>query len=152
MPIFSYITEFMLLSFGLFILEFINPLSWTCVFYVNAMNIFNCIFLIIFSYLVGKRSTTEMGSFKVCWQIQSCWFSLYLCVVTSLSCLGQGVDTVLSETGIQQCEAVGRYLRETRFNNIFVSDLQRAVQVRQKDTHKGVFNSPRTCYTLRSLV
>lgn len=48
-----------------------------------------------------------------------------------MSCLGQGLDTVLSEIGIQQCEAVGRYLRDTKFSNIFVSDLQRTIQVRR---------------------
>ncbi|XP_041636182.1 fructose-2,6-bisphosphatase TIGAR B [Cheilinus undulatus] len=41
---------------------------------------------------------------------------------------GQGVDTSLSETGVQQGEAVGRYLRDVPFNNVFVSNLQRAVQ------------------------
>lgn len=47
-----------------------------------------------------------------------------------MSRLGQGVDAVLSETGIQQCEAVGRYLRDTKFSNVFVSDLKRTVQVK----------------------
>uniref|UniRef100_UPI0037E7F6DC fructose-2,6-bisphosphatase TIGAR B n=1 Tax=Semicossyphus pulcher TaxID=241346 RepID=UPI0037E7F6DC len=41
---------------------------------------------------------------------------------------GQGVDTSLSETGMQQGEAVGRYLRDIPFNNVFSSNLQRAVQ------------------------
>ncbi|XP_070709885.1 fructose-2,6-bisphosphatase TIGAR B [Pempheris klunzingeri] len=41
---------------------------------------------------------------------------------------GQGVDTLLSETGVQQGEAVGRYLRDISFNNVFASNLQRAVQ------------------------
>ncbi|KAM6961868.1 fructose-2,6-bisphosphatase TIGAR B [Tautogolabrus adspersus] len=41
---------------------------------------------------------------------------------------GQGVDTSLSETGMQQGEAVGRYLRGIPFNHVFVSNLQRAVQ------------------------
>lgn len=48
----------------------------------------------------------------------------------AMSCSGQGVDTVLSETGIQQCEAVGRYFRDTKFSNVFVSDLQRTIEVR----------------------
>lgn len=48
-----------------------------------------------------------------------------------MTCLGQGLDTVLSETGIQQCEAVGRYLKDTKFSNIFVSNLQRTIQVRR---------------------
>lgn len=38
------------------------------------------------------------------------------------------MDTVLSETGVQQGEAVGRYLADIRFNNVFVSNLQRAQQ------------------------
>ncbi|XP_061571184.1 fructose-2,6-bisphosphatase TIGAR B-like isoform X1 [Cololabis saira] len=41
---------------------------------------------------------------------------------------GQGVDTALSETGLQQGEAVGRYLKDTTFDKVFVSNLQRAVQ------------------------
>lgn len=44
--------------------------------------------------------------------------------------LGQGVDTPLSETGLQQSEAVGRHLRDVPFSNVFVSNLQRAVQVK----------------------
>lgn len=41
---------------------------------------------------------------------------------------GQGVDTLLSETGMQQGEAVGQYLRDIPFSSVFVSNLQRAVQ------------------------
>uniref|UniRef100_A0A8C7TDT3 Fructose-2,6-bisphosphatase TIGAR B n=1 Tax=Oncorhynchus mykiss TaxID=8022 RepID=A0A8C7TDT3_ONCMY len=41
---------------------------------------------------------------------------------------GQGVDTSLSEPGLQQAEAAGLYLRELRFSNVFVSNLQRARQ------------------------
>lgn len=41
---------------------------------------------------------------------------------------GQGVDTPLSETGLQQCEAVGQYLKDIPFTCVFVSNLQRAVQ------------------------
>jgi len=44
------------------------------------------------------------------------------------------VDTLLSETGVQQGEAVGQYLKDITFNKVFVSNLQRAVQVRQKHT------------------
>ncbi|KAM9328638.1 fructose-2,6-bisphosphatase TIGAR B [Pholidichthys leucotaenia] len=40
---------------------------------------------------------------------------------------GHGVDTPLSETGVQQAEAVGQYLRDITFNRVFVSNLQRAV-------------------------
>ncbi|KAJ8007066.1 hypothetical protein DPEC_G00113710 [Dallia pectoralis] len=39
---------------------------------------------------------------------------------------GQGVDTPLSEPGLQQAEATGLYLREIRFSNVFASNLQRA--------------------------
>lgn len=46
------------------------------------------------------------------------------------------MDTVLSETGVQQGEAVGRYLADITFNNVFVSNLQRAKQVRlRRHTH-----------------
>ncbi|XP_018536480.1 fructose-2,6-bisphosphatase TIGAR B isoform X2 [Lates calcarifer] len=41
---------------------------------------------------------------------------------------GQGVDTPLSETGAQQGEAAGRYLKDIAFSNVFASNLQRAVQ------------------------
>ncbi|KAG7225599.1 hypothetical protein INR49_005005, partial [Caranx melampygus] len=40
----------------------------------------------------------------------------------------QGVDTPLSETGVQQGEAVGQYLQDITFNHVFASNLQRAVQ------------------------
>nr|XP_054595749.1 fructose-2,6-bisphosphatase TIGAR B isoform X1 [Nothobranchius furzeri] len=52
---------------------------------------------------------------------------------------GQGVDTHLSETGIQQAEAVGQYLKGIMFSKVFVSNLQRAVQtaevILQNNTH-----------------
>lgn len=48
------------------------------------------------------------------------------------------MDTVLSETGLQQAEAAGRYLGDITFNNVFVSNLKRAMQVRQKN-HDIVF-------------
>ncbi|CAL1568517.1 unnamed protein product [Knipowitschia caucasica] len=41
---------------------------------------------------------------------------------------GQGVDTLLSEAGALQGQAVGQYLRDIPFNYVFVSNLQRAVQ------------------------
>ncbi|KAF0029967.1 hypothetical protein F2P81_019072 [Scophthalmus maximus] len=41
---------------------------------------------------------------------------------------GQGVDTLLSETGARQGEAVGRYLADVTFNRVYASNLQRAVQ------------------------
>ncbi|XP_029351449.1 fructose-2,6-bisphosphatase TIGAR B [Echeneis naucrates] len=41
---------------------------------------------------------------------------------------GQGVDTPLSERGAQQGEAAGQYLKDLTFNNVFTSNLQRAIQ------------------------
>ncbi|KAM9823935.1 fructose-2,6-bisphosphatase TIGAR B [Neosynchiropus ocellatus] len=41
---------------------------------------------------------------------------------------GQGVDTTLSEVGVQQGEAVGQYLSGLHFHHVYVSNLQRAVQ------------------------
>ncbi|XP_020307624.1 fructose-2,6-bisphosphatase TIGAR B-like isoform X2 [Oncorhynchus kisutch] len=51
---------------------------------------------------------------------------------------GQGVDTSLSEPGLQQAEAAGLYLRELSFSNVFVSNLQRA---RQKSLRNDVHSS-----------
>lgn len=49
------------------------------------------------------------------------------------------MDTLLSETGVQQAEAAGQYLKDIAFTKVFVSNLQRAVQVR----HSGVlFGAP----------
>ncbi|XP_008281144.1 fructose-2,6-bisphosphatase TIGAR B [Stegastes partitus] len=52
---------------------------------------------------------------------------------------GQGVDTPLSELGAQQGEAAGQYLKDIPFSNLFVSNLQRAVQtaeiIRRNNTH-----------------
>ncbi|CAL8328579.1 unnamed protein product [Boreogadus saida] len=45
---------------------------------------------------------------------------------------GQGVDTTLSETGQRQAEAVGRYLRDLRFDAVYTSDLQRARQTAEQ--------------------
>lgn len=54
---------------------------------------------------------------------------------------GQGVDTLLSETGLQQGEAVGQYLKDIKFSNVFVSNLQRAVQtaeiILRNNTHRS---------------
>lgn len=41
---------------------------------------------------------------------------------------GQGIDTPLSDTGHQQAAAAGRYLKDLHFTNVFVSNLQRAIQ------------------------
>lgn len=43
--------------------------------------------------------------------------------------LGQKIDSPLSEIGIQQSEAAGRYLGDVKFTNVFVSDMKRAKQV-----------------------
>ncbi|XP_041935255.1 fructose-2,6-bisphosphatase TIGAR B isoform X1 [Alosa sapidissima] len=41
---------------------------------------------------------------------------------------GQGIDTPLSEVGLQQAEEAGQYLRELHFTKAFSSNLQRAQQ------------------------
>ncbi|CAL8360267.1 unnamed protein product [Lota lota] len=41
---------------------------------------------------------------------------------------GQAIDSCLSETGVQQAEAVGLYLKDVHFTNLFVSEMLRARQ------------------------
>ncbi|XP_035521213.1 probable fructose-2,6-bisphosphatase TIGAR A [Morone saxatilis] len=41
---------------------------------------------------------------------------------------GQAIDSPLSEIGLQQAEAAGRYLKDVKFSNVFVSDMLRAQQ------------------------
>uniref|UniRef100_UPI0037E72F17 probable fructose-2,6-bisphosphatase TIGAR A n=1 Tax=Semicossyphus pulcher TaxID=241346 RepID=UPI0037E72F17 len=41
---------------------------------------------------------------------------------------GQAIDCPLSEIGLQQAEAAGRYLKDVKFSNVFVSDMLRAQQ------------------------
>nr|XP_061812936.1 probable fructose-2,6-bisphosphatase TIGAR A [Nerophis lumbriciformis] len=41
---------------------------------------------------------------------------------------GQAIDCPLSEVGLQQAEAAGRYLKDVKFSNLFVSDMLRARQ------------------------
>uniref|UniRef100_A0AAQ5ZSA8 TP53 induced glycolysis regulatory phosphatase a n=1 Tax=Amphiprion ocellaris TaxID=80972 RepID=A0AAQ5ZSA8_AMPOC len=41
---------------------------------------------------------------------------------------GHAIDSALSEAGLQQAEAAGRYLKDVRFSRVFVSDMLRAVQ------------------------
>ncbi|GLD74501.1 probable fructose-2,6-bisphosphatase TIGAR A [Lates japonicus] len=41
---------------------------------------------------------------------------------------GQAIDAPLSEIGLQQAEAAGRYLKDVKFSNVFVSDMLRAQQ------------------------
>ncbi|NP_001139916.1 CL005 protein [Salmo salar] len=54
---------------------------------------------------------------------------------------GQWVDTSLSEPGLQQAEAAGMYLRELRFSNVFVSNLQRARQTAEIIMRNNVHSS-----------
>lgn len=42
---------------------------------------------------------------------------------------GQAIDAPLSEAGLQQAEAAGRYLAHVKFTNVFVSNMLRAKQV-----------------------
>ncbi|KAK2918139.1 hypothetical protein Q8A73_004885 [Channa argus] len=41
---------------------------------------------------------------------------------------GQAINSPLSETGLEQAEAAGRYLKGVKFSNVFVSDMLRAQQ------------------------
>ncbi|RVE72367.1 hypothetical protein OJAV_G00061110 [Oryzias javanicus] len=41
---------------------------------------------------------------------------------------GQAIDSPLSETGLRQAEAAGRYLKEVKFSHVFASDMLRARQ------------------------
>ncbi|XP_042352712.1 probable fructose-2,6-bisphosphatase TIGAR A [Plectropomus leopardus] len=41
---------------------------------------------------------------------------------------GQAIDSPLSDAGLQQAEAAGRYLKDVKFTNVFVSDMLRARQ------------------------
>lgn len=61
---------------------------------------------------------------------------------------GQAIDSPLSETGLQQAEAAGLYLKDIVFSNVFVSDMLRARQVRCFRTkwfhahlNKSIFNA-----------
>ncbi|XP_037539092.1 probable fructose-2,6-bisphosphatase TIGAR A [Nematolebias whitei] len=45
---------------------------------------------------------------------------------------GQAIDSPLSETGLQQAEAAGLYLKDVVFSNVFVSDMLRARQTAEK--------------------
>lgn len=42
---------------------------------------------------------------------------------------GQGIDSSLSEIGVRQAEAAGRYLQDVHFTDVFASDMKRAMQV-----------------------
>ncbi|XP_076878136.1 putative fructose-2,6-bisphosphatase TIGAR A isoform X2 [Brachyhypopomus gauderio] len=60
---------------------------------------------------------------------------------------GQGIDSPLSETGIQQSEAAGHYLQDVRFSDVFVSDMKRA-----KQTAKIIIRKNKTCNDLALVV
>lgn len=117
--------------------QLVIALSWIgFFFYSSGINIFSTHFPFIFPFQWGNAvQQRRVASRCVCHVkmavlAETLWLT-YMSM--EMSCPGQGVDTVLSETGIQQCEAVGRYLRDTKFCNVFVSDLQRTVQVREPD-------------------
>lgn len=57
---------------------------------------------------------------------------------------GQAIDSVLSETGLQQAEAAGRYLKEVKFTNVFVSDMLRARQ-----TAEAIMKHNSSCLALQ---
>ncbi|XP_010885405.2 fructose-2,6-bisphosphatase TIGAR B isoform X2 [Esox lucius] len=54
---------------------------------------------------------------------------------------GQGVDTPLSEPGQLQAQAAGLYLRDIRFSNVFVSNLQRARQTAEIIMRNNIHSS-----------
>ncbi|KAK2838397.1 hypothetical protein Q7C36_013211 [Tachysurus vachellii] len=53
---------------------------------------------------------------------------------------GQGIDTPLSEIGVQQAEAAGEYLQDVHFTNVFASDMKRA-----KQTAEIIVRKNKTC-------
>ncbi|KAF1387264.1 hypothetical protein PFLUV_G00103560 [Perca fluviatilis] len=57
---------------------------------------------------------------------------------------GQGIDSVLSEIGLQQAEAAGCYLKDVEFTNVFVSDMLRAQQ-----TAETIVKHNSSCSALR---
>lgn len=80
---------------------------------------------------VAKHSATKRAVYKVrVWfqrqQNSSCGDQ---CWSRSRLHAGQAIDSPLSETGLQQAEAAGRYLREVKFSHAFASDMLRAKQV-----------------------
>ncbi|XP_040894410.1 probable fructose-2,6-bisphosphatase TIGAR A [Toxotes jaculatrix] len=59
---------------------------------------------------------------------------------------GQAIDSPLSETGLQQAEAAGRYLKDVKFSNVFVSDMLRAQQ-----TAKTIMKRNSSCSGLQMM-
>lgn len=51
------------------------------------------------------------------------------CVYLGLFHPGQSVDLPLSDTGLHQAKAAGRYLKDVKFSNVFSSDMLRVQQV-----------------------
>ncbi|KAL2102678.1 hypothetical protein ACEWY4_001846 [Coilia grayii] len=54
---------------------------------------------------------------------------------------GQGIDTPLSEVGLQQAQEAGQYLRELRFHKAFSSNLQRAQQTAKAILSNNIHSS-----------
>ncbi|KAF6738017.1 putative fructose-2,6-bisphosphatase TIGAR A [Oryzias melastigma] len=57
---------------------------------------------------------------------------------------GQAIDAPLSETGLQQAEAAGRYLKDVKFSHVFASDMLRA-----KQTAETIMQLNSSCSGLR---
>ncbi|XP_062856172.1 probable fructose-2,6-bisphosphatase TIGAR A [Trichomycterus rosablanca] len=56
---------------------------------------------------------------------------------------GQGIDSSLSDIGVQQGEAAGQYLQDVHFTNVFASDMKRARQ-----TAEIILRKNKTCGNL----
>lgn len=59
---------------------------------------------------------------------------------------GQAIDSLLSDTGLQQAEAAGHYLKDVKFNNVYVSTMLRAQQ-----TAEVIMKHNRSCSTLQMI-
>lgn len=59
----------------------------------------------------------------------TCLLRVLLHTFISVLHVGQTIDSGLSEIGLQQAEAAGRYLKDVLFTNVFASDMLRAQQV-----------------------
>ncbi|XP_075997975.1 putative fructose-2,6-bisphosphatase TIGAR A [Genypterus blacodes] len=57
---------------------------------------------------------------------------------------GQKIDSPLSDRGLQEAEAAGRYLKDVTFTNVFVSDMLRAQQ-----TAETIMKHNRSCSGLQ---
>lgn len=72
------------------------------------------------------------------------WVILYTFI--SFLHVGQTIDSGLSEIGLQQAEAAGRYLKDVLFSNVFVSDMLRAQQVPFWTLQSLIFNRFPLCH------